>query len=74
MLKLILRITFTIISALFIAAVIPVGAALGWDYAVYCVLGACAFFVLMLICKQAQEKEQENKTENEQLKDEEQAH
>jgi hypothetical protein len=48
-----LQIVFTIISALFIAAVLPVGAFLGWTYAIICALGAVFFYVAMLLCKQA---------------------
>ena len=48
-----LQIIFTIISALFIAAVLPVGAFLGWTYAIICALCAVFFYVAMLLCKQA---------------------
>lgn len=48
-----LQIVFTIISALFIAAVLPIGAFLGWTYAIICALGAVFFYVAMLLCKQA---------------------
>ena len=55
-----LRIIFTILSALCIAAVIPLGAFFGFPVVVLCVLGALIFFGLMLICKnRAAEKEHE---------------
>ena len=50
---LILQITFTIISALFIAAAIPVGALVGWAWALACGFCAVLFFGLMLLCKQS---------------------
>ena len=70
-----LQIVFTIISALFIAAVLPVGAFLGWTYAIICALGAVFFYVAMLLCKQARgidnstQNDDDNK-ENSQEKDE----
>lgn len=54
-----LRIAFTVISALCLGALIPVGAILGWTYAILCGLGAFLFFVLMLLCKQAQEQREQ---------------
>ncbi len=53
MILLCLQIAFTVISALFIAAVLPVGAFLGWTWAISCALCALLFFILMLLCKQA---------------------
>ena len=50
-----LRIIFTILSALCIAALIPLGALFGWAWVGYCFLGALLFFVLMLLCKQSQD-------------------
>ena len=71
------RIFFTLLSVLCVAAVIPVGIFGGWLWAVICILGAFAFYLLMLICKQAMDKnapspqneeksvsEKENKNEN----------
>lgn len=52
----ILRIAFTIVSAIFIAAVIPVGALYSWTAAIVCGIGAFLFFGLMLLCKQRQEE------------------
>ena len=46
-----LRITFTILSALCVAAIIPVGAIVSWTAAIFCMLGAFLFFGLMMICK-----------------------
>ena len=57
-----LRILFTVISAVFIAVILPVGALLGWGWAGACGLFAVLFFMLMLLCKQSQEfKEREEK-------------
>lgn len=50
-----LRIIFTILSAFCVAALIPLGALLGWAWVGYCFLGAALFFVLMLLCKQNQD-------------------
>ena len=58
------RIVFTILSALCLGALIPLGI-FAWQYAVICGLGAFLFFVLMLLCKQAQEQ-RESQKQNEQ--------
>ena len=50
-----LRVFFTILSAVCIAAVIPFGAFFGWLWAGMTALFAFLFFVLMLLCKQSQE-------------------
>ena len=50
---LVLQITFTILSALCIAAFIPIGAWFGWGWAIGCALVAVLFFFLMLLCKQS---------------------
>ena len=63
----IFRIIFTILSVLCVGALIPLGI-FAWQYAVICGLGAFLFFVLMLLCKQAQEQREErnqNKQNNE---------
>ena len=49
-----LRILFTALSALCLAAFLPVGALAGWGYAAICAAGALCFFALMMICKQNQ--------------------
>lgn len=49
-----LRILFTVLSALCLAAFLPVGALAGWGYAAICAAGALCFFTLMMICKQNQ--------------------
>ena len=54
-----LRIMFTLISAVFIAAVIPLGAIVSWTWAGACALLAFLFYGLMLICKQKQEEQEE---------------
>ena len=51
-----LRILFTLIAAVFVALVIPLGALVSWGMAGICVLGA--FLGLMLLCKQKQEEEE----------------
>ncbi len=66
-----LQIIFTVISALFIAAVLPIGAFLGWTYAIICALCAVFFYVAMLLCKQARESKlppeiEENATDEKQ--------
>lgn len=71
------RIFFTLLSVLCVGTVIPVGIFGGWLWAVICILGAFAFYLLMLICKQVMDKnapspqneeksvsEKENKNEN----------
>lgn len=54
----VLRIAFTWISAIFIAAVVPVGALVNWGWAVVCGLCAFLFYGLMLLCKQKQEEQE----------------
>lgn len=51
-----LRIIFTILSCICAAAVIPVGAFLGFIWAGLCIVAAFAFYVFMLIFKQKQEE------------------
>lgn len=51
-----LRIIFTVISAIFVTSVIPVGAIYSWLAAGVCAVGAFLFFGLMLLCKQKQEE------------------
>ena len=64
-----LRILFTILSAICIAAFFPVGIFFDWAYAAPCALLALLFFGIMLICKQNQiaqeEKEMKNTTSTE---------
>ena len=47
-----LRILFTAVSAVCIAAFVPVATLFGWGYAALCAAGAVCFFALMLLCKQ----------------------
>lgn len=61
-----LRILFTIIAALFVAAVLPVGAVLSWAWAGACGLLAFLFYGLMLLCKQKQEEAEEQSEKSEQ--------
>ena len=49
-----LRIIFTILSAICIAGLIPLGMFFGWQGVAYCFFGALLFFALMLFCKQSQ--------------------
>ena len=51
-----LRIIFTVLSAICLAAALPVGAFLDLYWALGAVAAAGVFFFLMLICKQEQEK------------------
>ena len=54
-----LRIIFSILSAVCVGALIPIGAALGLPWALACLLGAGLFFLLMLMCKQSQEQKEQ---------------
>ena len=60
-----LRILFTLLSALCVAAIVPLGALLGWGYAAWGLLGAFLFFGLMLLCKQSQQFEEEKEEKDE---------
>ena len=57
-----LRIIFTILSALCLAAILPASTFWSWVGVVICAVGAGFFYVLMIMCKDAQEK-QEKKDE-----------
>ena len=59
-----LRIIFSVLSAVCVGALIPVGAALGLPWAFACLLGAGLFFLLMLLCKQSQERKEQLLTQN----------
>ncbi len=58
-----LRIVFTILAAICIAVIIPATVWGGIFWLWLCGGGALLFFALMLLCKQAQEKSEENKSE-----------
>lgn len=61
-----LRILFTILSAVCLAALMPLGYIFGFFAVLACSLGAALFFGLMLLCKQSQENvENQNSTEKE---------
>ena len=62
-----LRIFFTILSAICIAAVIPVGSHANLTWAIVCALGAFMFYLLMLVCKQAQIASEAKKKETEEV-------
>lgn len=47
----IFRYCFTILAVLCAAAIIPVGALLGWIYALFCALGMALFAVLLMLFK-----------------------
>ena len=64
-----LRIIFTIISAILIAAVIPLGVWLGWPWAGIAGLSAFLFYMLMLWCKSHQPTEPEDETSEPQNND-----
>ena len=64
-----LRIIFSILSALCVAALVPLGALVGWTWAGACLLGAFLFFGLTLLCKQSQELK-EKSTKNTQAEQE----
>ena len=51
-----LRVLCTIISALFLAAVLPIAAIWGWTFALCSIVGAGFFYLLMLLFKQKQEE------------------
>ena len=51
-----LRLVFTVLSAICIAAVLPIGAFLDLTWALITAAGAFIFFLLMMLCKQEQEK------------------
>ena len=53
-----LRIICTILSAICLAVIMPVTTWLGWTWAGVCLLTALLFFGLMLLFKQAQEKQE----------------
>ena len=54
-----LRIIFTILCAICIALLVPLGAIFGWGIAGICLVSAFLFFGLMLLCKQSQEMQEE---------------
>ena len=60
-----LRILFTVLSAVCLLAVFPVGTFLDFGYAVLVALAARGFFLLMLACKRAQEKKEQGPKEPE---------
>ena len=64
-----LRIIFSILSALCVAALVPLGALVGWAWAGACLLGTFLFFGLTLLCKQSQELKEES-TKNAQAEQE----
>ncbi|MBO5412248.1 MAG: hypothetical protein J6A38_04145 [Clostridia bacterium] len=55
-----LRIFFTILSAVCVAAALPVGAVLGFVWAGILALSAFLFYGLMLLCKQNQESSEKS--------------
>lgn len=59
-----LRILCTIISAVCIAAFLPVGSTLGWGYAAILAAAALCFFLLMRVFKQAEPEDNALDKEN----------
>ena len=59
-----LRVLFTILSALCLAFAITAGAIWGFLWAIILGMGALLFFMLMLICKGAQESREQKEAEN----------
>ena len=57
----ILRIVFTVLSALFILPVVLIGIYLGLGWAIACAAAAAAFFGLAVLFKRFQEREEEKK-------------
>lgn len=57
----ILRIVFTVLSALFILPVVLIGIYLGLEWALACAAAAAAFFGLAVLFKRFQEREEEKK-------------
>ena len=53
-----LRILFTILSAICVAAVLPVGAFLDFTWAIVTALAAFLFYLIMIVCKHAQEAQE----------------
>ena len=53
-----LRITFTILSAICLGLALPLGALLHYVWAIAMGLGAFLFYMLMMICKQEQERQE----------------
>ncbi len=47
-----LQIIFTILSAIFVAGVFPLGILIDWNAAIVSALAAFLFFSLMYVCKQ----------------------
>ena len=59
----ILRIVFTVLCALCLLAVFPVGTFLDFGYAVIIAFFAGVFFLAMLACKKAQERKEQGEKE-----------
>ena len=59
----VLRIIFTILSALCLAAILPAGTFGGMPYVLICAGGAGVFFLLMLLCKKWQDKKKPQQPE-----------
>ena len=65
-----LQIIFTVLSAVCIAVLIPVGAFLGWVWAGICGISAFLFFMLMRLCKQSREANEPQSTDEERKENE----
>ena len=64
-----LRIVFTIIAAVCLIAVVPIGTFLGLGWAGWTILAAGVSFVFMLLCKQEQEISEKKKQNSASKKD-----
>ena len=56
-----LRILFTVLAALCLAAILPIGSLLSGGWAVITLAAALVFFALMLLCKSGIEKQEDAK-------------
>ena len=59
----VLRIIFTILSALCLAAILPAGTFGGLPHALICAVGAGVFFLFVLLFKKLHEKKSPNEPE-----------
>ncbi len=64
-----LRVLFTILCALCLAAIIPVAVWGGWFWLAVVGGAALLFFAAMLLCKQSQERAEENAKEKDEAPD-----
>ena len=58
------RVFFTILAALCVAAILPIGSIFGFGWAGLCIVFALLFTGLMILCKQNQELEERKNQQN----------